>query len=66
MAFGLNIVKKGYVGYRQDILIALAGPLANLAVFFISYLVWHCVLYTSPCLNKNLLRQNCEHLSEDY
>jgi stage IV sporulation protein FB len=41
MAFGINIIKKGYLGYKQDIIIALAGPLVNLLLFFASYYIWY-------------------------
>lgn len=39
-AFGLNIIKKGFLNYRQDIIIALSGPLVNLILFFASYYIW--------------------------
>lgn len=39
-AFGLNIIKKGFLNYKQDIIIALSGPLINLILFFISYYIW--------------------------
>ena len=40
LAIGLNIVQKGCLGFKQDIIIALSGPLINLFIFFLSYYLW--------------------------